>query len=151
MGASTPISGPANAAIGAIGSACILLAYVLITFSAGVARLTGWRPGPDTYTYHSLNLVGGTLAAAAAYLTEDVGAIPLGVLETIWAAIAIGGLAQIAWRRWRVPIDDERAKHGGGGTKAASGALPSISAGPFNGSSSDDGGGSGAAIPAASI
>ena len=94
------ISPKANAAIGAIGSACILLAYLLLTFQSVVLRLTKLQFTSDTVAYHALNLVGGALAGASAFITEDVGAIPLGILETVWAVIAIGGLLQIAWR-WR--------------------------------------------------
>ncbi len=47
-----------------------------------------------------LNLFGGGFAAASAYITNNAGALPLAVLETIWAAIALAGLVQIAWARW---------------------------------------------------
>ena len=93
------ISESSNAAIGAIGSACILGAYVLITFSSHVHRLTGWRPSPQSYTYQVLNLLGGGFAGASAYLTQDQGALPLAVLETIWAIIAVAGLVHVTAER----------------------------------------------------
>jgi len=98
MGSHRIISESSNAGIGAIGSACILLAYVLITFATMVHRFTGWLPRSDSLTYQTLNLIGGAFAAASAYLTADVGALPLAVLESIWAVIAVAGIAQILCR-----------------------------------------------------
>jgi len=91
-----------NAGIGAVGSFCILLAYVLVSFADAVHRFTGWRPSASrSYAVQLLNLCGGSFAAASAYLTDNSGALPLAALETIWAAIALVGLVQIAWARWR--------------------------------------------------
>ena len=90
-----------NAGVGAVGSFCILLACVLISFADNVHRVTGWRPSATRgYTVQLLNLFGGGFAAASAYITNNAGALPLAVLETIWAAIALAGLVQIAWARW---------------------------------------------------
>ena len=89
-----------NAGVGAVGSFCILLAFVLISFADNVHRATGWRPSATRgYTVQLLNLFGGGFAAASAYITNNAGALPLAVLETIWAAIALAGLVQIAWAR----------------------------------------------------
>ena len=103
------ITESANAGIGAVGSACILLAYVLITFSV---ILSNWSGGRITTTgrslhYQLLNLVGGGLAAASAYLTENKGALPLAVLETIWAIIALCGLFDIFCSRKQGPASTE--------------------------------------------
>ncbi len=93
------IDDTSNVVIGSIGSACILLAYILITFSSGwtflPAHLQCNTRGTSIH-YQLLNLVGGVLAAASAFLTENKGVFPLAVLETIWAIIAIVGLVQIA-------------------------------------------------------
>ena len=85
-----------NAGVGAVGSFCILLAYVLISFADAIQRLTGWRPSATRgYAVQTLNLLGGGFAAASAFITQNSGALPLAVLETIWAAIALVGLSRI--------------------------------------------------------
>ena len=113
-----------NAGVGAVGSFCILLAYVLISFADDVHRVTGWRPSAsEGYAVQVLNLLGGGFAAASAYITDNSGALPLAVLETIWAAIALAGLVQIARARWSAAAAAAAAA-GSGGAAAAAAAVP---------------------------
>jgi hypothetical protein len=102
----------ANVAISAIGSANILLAYILVSFRS---ELGSWGVAPEGAPYQVINLIGGAFACAGAFATENPGSYPLGVLEGIWAAIAAAALVRIAWRR--------RSGGGGGGVsdKAAGG------------------------------
>lgn len=95
---------------------------VLITFSSQFSILTGGRVVTTAYSLHYqlLNLAGGALAAASAYLTDNKGALPLAVLETIWAAIAICGLWNIARAGGK-----EAAPRGSAGAAAA---LPPLAA-----------------------
>ena len=109
-----------NAGVGAVGSFCILLAYLLISFADDVHRVTGWRPSASQgYAVQVLNLLGGGFAAASAYITDNSGALPLAVLETIWAAIALAGLVQIARARWSAAAAAAAAAGSGGATAAA--------------------------------
>jgi hypothetical protein len=83
-------------AIGAVGSACILGAYVLITFSKAMQeRCLPIETTALSLHYQLLNFAGGVLAGASAFLTENKGAFPLAVLETIWAIIAVVGIIDI--------------------------------------------------------
>ena len=109
-----------NAGVGAVGSFCILLAYLLISFADDVHRVTGWRPSASQgYAVQVLNLLGGGFAAASAYITDNSGALPLAVLETIWAAIALAGLVQIARARWSAAAAAAAAAGSGGAAAAA--------------------------------
>ena len=94
-------------ALGACGSACILGAFVLVTFERTIEARTGLRTTADSAHYQVINLVGGVLAAASAFFSS-AGALPLALLETLWAAIALIGLCQIALRRMRASGGDER-------------------------------------------
>ena len=98
----------ANAGVGAIGSACILGAYCLLTFSAALSR-TGlpFTTTSNSLHYQVLNLIGGAFAAASALLTVNNGALPLAVLELVWAIIAFVGIVQIVCGRAAVKQPEE--------------------------------------------
>ena len=100
---SSSLSPSANSAIGAIGSACILGAYLLLTFSRELERFTCGRVTDESVVYQSLNLLGGAFAAASAYLVFNIGALPLAILETIWAIIALAALLKMWIRRNSTP------------------------------------------------
>lgn len=141
------LSDAAIAAIGAIGSTCILAAYLLITFQRAIHRLTGWRPHESTYAYHSINLVGGAFAGASAILTSQTGAIPLAALELTWALIACAGLAIVFAHRSRVvapPHGRAAARVGVDGDERETGTGDGGGLGGGSGSGDNGGDGSGA-------
>ena len=86
----------ANVAISAIGSAHILLAYILVSFPAELGR---FAVSPSGVPYQIINLIGGAFACAGAFATENPGSYPLGVLEGIWALIALTALLRIFYGR----------------------------------------------------
>jgi peptidoglycan/LPS O-acetylase OafA/YrhL len=74
--------------IGFIGMALIVSAYVYVTVSKTA----------NPYVLHSLNLVGAALLILSLTVNRN---LPSMVLEGVWAAVALFGLAKAALSRGR--------------------------------------------------